>query len=252
MPITAEEVALLGDEVIVSDGLRAETATVVEGIVSSVGAWELSQIGATVSFNVVDARVIGYLIEYGGFRIRNVDFQTQRAVTLELAKGVQAGEGGEALRRRVDDAFATSPMRARRIARTEVNAAANFARMTAQEQSGFVRERRWLATLDSRVRDRHARLHGQVAPLGSPFQIDGRTAMYPGGFAGAADNVNCRCTTVPVVRRLNSDESDSGRSTQRKFDSIVDGFEVVLGAAALNGFLRQKRAVLLLLDRLDR
>ena len=52
----------------------------------------------------------------------------------------------------------------------------------------------WRTVGDDRVRDTHDFLEGITIPLGEYFRtIDGDSALMPGGFADAENNVNCRC-----------------------------------------------------------
>lgn len=55
----------------------------------------------------------------------------------------------------------------------------------------------WLTKLDDKVRMTHDYLEGERVPLGADFYTyDGDHAPYPGGFANAENNVNCRCIVV--------------------------------------------------------
>ena len=54
---------------------------------------------------------------------------------------------------------------------------------------------------DERVRETHNFLDGVGVPLGTLFvAIDGDSARYPGDFAKAENNTNCRCTLTYRVR----------------------------------------------------
>ena len=64
----------------------------------------------------------------------------------------------------------------------------------------FVREtgtpvaKTWRTVGDDRVRDTHDFLEGTTLPMGERFQTyDGDSALMPGGFDKAENNVNCRC-----------------------------------------------------------
>lgn len=55
----------------------------------------------------------------------------------------------------------------------------------------------WRTKKDERVRDTHRFLEGVTIPIDQRFwTIDGDSAMTPGGFATAQENVNCRCFLV--------------------------------------------------------
>ena len=52
----------------------------------------------------------------------------------------------------------------------------------------------WRTVGDERVRDTHDFLEGTTIPMGDLFwTYDGDSALQPGGFANAENNVNCRC-----------------------------------------------------------
>lgn len=65
-------------------------------------------------------------------------------------------------------------------------------------------ERRWLATRDSRTRDTHRLMNGQVVNgLDTPFQSpSGAMIRYPRDpNAPAAETINCRCVVVNRIRK---------------------------------------------------
>lgn len=52
----------------------------------------------------------------------------------------------------------------------------------------------WHTMLDDKVRETHVPLQGYKVPLDGRFEaIDGDSALYPGGFSNASNNLNCRC-----------------------------------------------------------
>lgn len=92
--------------------------------------------------------------------------------------------------------------RADTIARTETIKVLNQARDEAVKQTvdnyGFAPEdvtRTWTAVQDSRTRDNHAEMDGQVRGLDEPFDSpDGDQLLYPGDPSARPENViNCRC-----------------------------------------------------------
>lgn len=63
--------------------------------------------------------------------------------------------------------------------------------------------KRWNTMLDPLVRDTHEYLEGDVVPLDARFYtFDGDSARFPGDFANAQNNVNCRCTVTYSQGRL--------------------------------------------------
>ena len=93
-------------------------------------------------------------------------------------------------------------MRARRIARTEINGAANFASSEQWRRDG-VTHITWITSRDGQVRNgqdgkpNHVRLDGKTIQIGDTF---GHGLHYPGdNNAPAGETVNCRCTTIPEI-----------------------------------------------------
>ena len=97
----------------------------------------------------------------------------------------------EAIRQRFD-MIATS--QAATIAQTEMVGAMNVTRAASIEDLGM--GRRWIATLDDKVRDSHAFVHGEVRFGKKPFS---NGLMYPGqAGAPAAERIRCRCALAAV------------------------------------------------------
>ena len=65
---------------------------------------------------------------------------------------------------------------------------------TAVKQGAIYKQ--WITVGDDKVRDTHRYLEGIRVPIDMPFvTYDGDSAMTPGGFSLAENNVNCRCIT---------------------------------------------------------
>lgn len=92
---------------------------------------------------------------------------------------------------------------AMRTARTMVTSAQNGGRYQAYkraEKMGIEFDyKTWVATLDSRTRDSHARLHGEERPMDEEFS---NGLMYPGDENGDPSEVwNCRCCMNQRVKK---------------------------------------------------
>ena len=133
-------------------------------------------------------------------RVIDMAAGTAQSVAEELHMGTAAGESFDKLAARVQDVFASSDVRARRIARTEVISAANgaqFGYAGAVYNSGQQMTKTWLATFDRRTRETHADAHGQTVAYDQPFVVGGAELEFPGDPNGPAQEVvNCRCTTT--------------------------------------------------------
>ena len=214
-------------------------------IMADFGGAALGEIGAGAAFNLIDSRVIGFLNEFAATRVVGITKTLRRSIQVELQKGVLAGEGAEAIARRVRLVFEqASRVRAVTIARTEVNAAANEARLQAFRQSGIIGSKKWNATLDSRTRTTHRELHGQTKPISQPFVVPSTQAraMRPGGFSDAGEDINCRCVLIPVLSKRGDDEvdllSNAERNTVASFDRMTRRWEARF-AAVVRGVYRK-------------
>lgn len=97
--------------------------------------------------------------------------------------------------------------RAKVIARTESNTAANHGIHIGGDSSDYYVNKSWIATLDKRTRRDH-RIAGlnyrpdTPIPFNTPFIVGGVAMMYPGDATAPADQcVNCRCVeaVIPVT-----------------------------------------------------
>jgi SPP1 gp7 family putative phage head morphogenesis protein len=92
-----------------------------------------------------------------------------------------------------------SPVRAERIARTEVLGTLNEAALDTYAGSGEVAAKEWLAIQDDRTRDEHIEADGQTVGLADGFAVGSETLQFPGDPSGSPGNIiNCRCTVLPV------------------------------------------------------
>ena len=84
------------------------------------------------------------------------------------------------------------------------------------------------------MRDSHSAMDGQRQPVTNPFRSpDGFTAMYPGDFGVASEDINCRCVVIPVDSA--GDEKSSRKGMYLKVESarqrLENSFKAELGAA---------------------
>lgn len=62
------------------------------------------------------------------------------------------------------------------------------------DRTGIPVYKEWATQRDDKVRETHNYLEGSKVKLNEPFvTIGGDSALYPGGFTDAENNVNCRC-----------------------------------------------------------
>ena len=123
--------------------------------------------------------------------------------TLEnvLEEALSEGQGEAEISRRIVEALGEKmkhiKSNAKTIARTEVNASFSQSRaiIVDRDPPKFVR---WISSRDSRVRDTHRSLDGDVVDYGKTFSNGLKYPHDPNGSAGEV--INCRCTWEPVYR----------------------------------------------------
>ena len=130
--------------------------------------------------------------------------------------------------------------KAMQIARTESHRITNEATFDAQlkaKDSGADVVKQWDAALDKRTRPHHAQLDGQIREIDEPFEVAGRTALYPGGFGIASEDINCRCAVLQRAKwDLDDDELETLKERAKYFgldknDSFEDFKKKYLTAA---------------------
>lgn len=126
---------------------------------------------------------------------REVNETTWQALRSSLAEGIAAGESRKTLSGRVQDVMGPmSRERARMIARTEVIGAYNGGGVLAAREMGL-RSKRWVSSLDARVRDSHSDLHGDTVAIDEDFRSpSGARGPAPGNLGRASEDINCRCS----------------------------------------------------------
>lgn len=125
------------------------------------------------------------------------------AITSLVDKGLQDGQAIPAIANSLSDVFAFSTQRALMIARTESTRAANLGTQRAYSEAmaiGIQVRKQWLSARDENVRNSHAALDGQTVGVNENFISEsGAEALSPATFGDASEDVNCRCTMIPIV-----------------------------------------------------
>lgn len=143
-----------------------------------------------------------YLAQVENYLVRIPD-EVYQLVFSEISAGVNEGEEVREIAERVDKILRGTgsenwPNRARLIAITEVNGAANAgwyaSAIHTQNELGVRLEKVWIATRDRKVRPSHRHADGQRKALAEPFIVGGWPLLYPGDKNGPPEEViNCRC-----------------------------------------------------------
>lgn len=96
--------------------------------------------------------------------------------------------------------------RANRIARTEATRVVNESTVESYKQlgeAGIQVRKQWLSARDGNVRPSHVSLDGQTVGANEnfilPAEFGGYKASSPASFGQAKEDINCRCTVLPII-----------------------------------------------------
>jgi SPP1 gp7 family putative phage head morphogenesis protein len=136
---------------------------------------------------------------------------SRRSVERAIRLGIAEGESIDRITKRIADATDLTVSSAEAVARTAVGHASNMGRAVYyQDNQDIIAKVQWVATLDTSTCSRCQALDGQT------FALD-RGPRPP-------RHINCRCTTVPVLRPLRDlglDAEDFEASTRASMNGQV-------------------------------
>lgn len=125
----------------------------------------------------------------------------KKTITQEISRGIASGLPYRDIARNISNVSNAPLSRAKTIARTEGHRIQQTSTRDAQYKAkakGADVVKQWDAALDSRTRDSHTRVDGEIRELDEKFS---NGLMFPGDPAGgAAEVVNCRCTADTRAR----------------------------------------------------
>lgn len=132
-------------------------------------------------------------------RIYENTSKLKKVLKSEIARGISNNYSYWDIARNISSIGQIDLYKAQRIARTEGHRVQEESRYEAQKQAkkkGADIVKQWDSTLDSRTRESHRKLDGQIKELDEPFEINGHKAMYPGKFGRPEEDINCRCVSL--------------------------------------------------------
>jgi SPP1 gp7 family putative phage head morphogenesis protein len=221
--------------------------------------------GLDVDFALVNPKIAEYMRQRSLDKVKGlgkVNDTTRDQLRESLGDGIDAGEGIRELSARVRNVFEDAQgYRATNIARTETTRAAGWGNLAAFKAGG-AEAKEWVATRDSRTRDDHADMDGQVAGIDEPFETPGGIeGDHPGDFDDPQEDCGCRCTmSVADKSEIDSDDEKAMRSKRKKtlerrdaawkfYDAAVTPWEQKARTALVKAFGRQRAAVLAALQK---
>ena len=184
--------------------LVAGSGAYLEGAIVAGGEEALTTVGADLLFDILNPRVAEFM-RAKVIILKDVNRVTHDMLRKELVEGFEAGENMQTIAGRIRKVFGnTDRTRSLRIAQTEVNSSANYGSIEGYKQSGVVDGKEWLAGPDARPshQEAAARYSGDGAiPLHQDFEVGMGRGPSPGNIGLPEEDINCRCTVLPVVRR---------------------------------------------------
>ncbi len=189
-----------------------------------------SEVQARVGFGLLPKRQIEAAI-FSPFdplkwseRLRNSSKLLNEQIRGEITQGLIQGKSYQQTASAVRERMEISEKRALRIVRTETHRAQVQGRLDGFEQArdaGVEFDKQWVSTLDTRTRDSHQTMDGQIAEVVDGEYIfrfpDGGTTSAPGLSGIPEEDINCRCAVIaviegfdPVARRGRDPETGRG------------------------------------------
>lgn len=179
--------------------LREEIMPPLSAAVLAIAQAEAARLN--VSFDVMRKKALEFISERAQRFAEKVSDTTWRQLRESLREGMALGESIPKLEERVlavmADRIRSTP---EVIARTEVVGALNGGKLLSWLENPDIVGKEWVATLDDRVRDTHADAHGQRTDVLGNFTVGAGSGPAPGQIGLPEEDINCRCTMIPVFR----------------------------------------------------
>lgn len=142
-----------------------------------------------------DSKIKEGLYESLGIDTKNL----KKTISNEITRGIAEGMSNNEIARNITFATKAPLSRAKTIARTEshrITQASTFNAQKSAKAKGADVVKQWDSTMDGDTRPTHKRLDGQIRELDERFEMDGKSAMFPGDFGDPAEDCNCRCVSL--------------------------------------------------------
>lgn len=137
-----------------------------------------------------------------------------------VTQGLVQGETYGTMAKRLVKVLDGDKAKAMRIVRTEahrISEEGKFHSAQYAEENGIIIKKEWLCSMDERARSTHKDLDGKKIPLEDEFKTPNGTALYPGGFGVAREDINCRCTLLKTVEGIDGDLEDKEKQSYKQF-----------------------------------
>ena len=206
--------ALQGQVSGILDKLHGDNYATIEGYLK--GCYENGYIGTLYDISKQGVPVIAPIdqaaavkailtdskVSNGLYNALGVDVaKLKKTITQEISRGIASSLPYRDIARNIGNVSGAPLSRAKTIARTEGHRIQQMSTVDAQQAAkakGADVLKQWDAALDGRTRDSHRRVDGEIRELDEKFS---NGLMFPGDpSGGAAEVVNCRCTSNTRAR----------------------------------------------------
>jgi len=169
-------------------------------IIAEIGGRTALEMGVDFEFSPLTPQIEAWLRTKIQKYVQSVNGNIRQEVTDIIVEGLDQGLGTYEISGNIADHLdQTKDYRSDRIARTELLGVGNKAQWEAFKQSGAVKKKKWITTLDGKQRDTHDIVHNQTRDLDEYFNVGDALLMFPGDICDEPEEViNCRCTIMPV------------------------------------------------------
>lgn len=169
----------------------------------------IPNVSTSVSFNLMNEEAVARLVKERPQLlpewkiVQPKDYKwNARKVNNAITQGIIQGESVDKVAKRLTHQLCTAnEKKMRMFARTAMGGAMCAGEQVQMEETAKRLKidiaKEWLATLDSRTRDAHRELDGQLVPYDEPFQSGLGEIMFPCDPKAEPGNIyNCRCSMV--------------------------------------------------------
>lgn len=149
---------------------------------------------------IVDAVMLDSKISEGLYtRLGNDTGVLKKRISSEISRGLSTAMSYADIARNLENQSRMSINNAMNIVQTEghriqVRSALDSGEKARAKGADLVKV--WDSTLDSKTRDHHRELDGQVRELDEDFEVDGITVSAPGQFGMPSEDCRCRCALL--------------------------------------------------------
>lgn len=158
----------------------------------------------------------------------NVDF-LKTNVRMEISRGIAQSLSYQEIARNIKNTTNVDYNKTLRIAKTEGHRIQNESAYNVQvraKQKGATIVKQWDSTLDSRTRESHQKLDGEIVNVNEKFS---NGLLYPGDSNGTASEVvNCRCALLQRAKWALTDEEFTkmnGKTNELQHFESVDDYD---------------------------